>query len=257
MRRQSKPKAPESHERWLITYADLITLLMIFFVIMYAMSQVNQIKFTALQKSLAAALHQSDQIPLNNMGTTALVSSGGTNTGDQTYSSTMQSSSGKSDKTLENLYQQVKAYIVSHHLENKISIENVSRGVQITLRDIVLFDTGKADLRPGASDILDGLIPFFKSLSNAIAVEGYTDDQPINTAEFPSNWELSGARAIGVVRFLVSQGIQPARLSGVGYGEYHNIVPNDSTAHRQMNRRVNIVVLRNESQQPAPGPSSQ
>ncbi|MBX5435935.1 MAG: OmpA family protein [Alicyclobacillaceae bacterium] len=227
----------------MLTYSDLITLLMIFFVIMYAMSKVDQVKFVALEQSLATALHQSDKIPLN-LGTSALVTAANpTDTGKR---STVNQASlaAQQDKVLDRLYQQLALYIRQHHLENNVEILNQARGVQITLRDVVLFDTGQAVIKPAARKILDGLVPFLRQVNNPIVIEGYTDNQPIHTAKFPSNWELSGARAIGVVRYLIARGVAPSRLSGVGYGQYHGVAPNDTPAHRQMNRRINIVILR-------------
>ncbi|MDP9729203.1 flagellar motor protein MotB [Alicyclobacillus tolerans] len=242
MPRRRKPEPPQNHERWLITYSDLITLLMIFFVIMYAMSSINHIKFESLSQSLAAALHKSDQIPLNNTGTTALISAANpTNTGDKQKVSSMQK---QNDSKLNHLYAILQSYIQSHNLSGNVSLQNQQRGVQITLKDVVLFDTGSANIRPAAQKILLGLIPFFRSLQNQIVVEGYTDNEPIDTPIYPSNWELSAGRAMGVVRFLASHGIAPQRLSGIGYGQYRPIVPNNTPQNRQMNRRVNIVILR-------------
>ncbi|GGJ05849.1 chemotaxis protein MotB [Alicyclobacillus cellulosilyticus] len=236
----------QNHERWLITYADLITLLMIFFVVMYAMSQINQVKFIALERSLAAALHKSDEIPLDNLGKTALINAANpSDTGNKAHPG-VQTHPAKSpnDKALDNLFQEVQNYIRAHHLQGNVTVYNEARGVRITLRDVVLFDTGKADIRPQARALLAGLVPFFKQVNNPILVEGFTDNRPISTPQFPSNWELSAARAIGVVRFFQSQGIAGDRLAGVGYGQYHPVAPNDTDAHRQLNRRVNVVILR-------------
>jgi chemotaxis protein MotB len=238
---------PENQERWLITYSDLITLLMIFFVIMYAMSKVDVAKFMTLTQSLAAALHNEQKVPLKNLGTTGLVvPANPTNQGDKTQHPIPPASTAQTqnDKALDNLYTQVKAYISMHNLNGNVTIVNQQRGVQITLRDVVLFNTGQATILPQAQKLLQGLVPFFQSLNNPIVIEGYTDDVPISTSQFPSNWELSGTRAMDVVRFLVSQGISPPRLSGVGYGQYHPVVPNTSATNRAMNRRVNIVILR-------------
>lgn len=237
----------ENHDRWLITYSDLITLLMIFFVIMYAMSKVDVAKFMTLTQSLAAALHNEQQIPLKNLGSTGLVvPANPTNQGDKTQHPIPPSSVAQTqnDKALDNLFNQVKSYIATHNLNGNVTIVNQQRGVQITLRDVVLFNTGQATLLPQAQKLLQGLVPFFQSLNNPVVIEGYTDNVPIDTPQFPSNWELSSARAINVVRFLVSQGISPPRLSGVGYGQYHPVVPNTSAANRAINRRINIVILR-------------
>ncbi len=237
----------ENQDRWLITYSDLITLLMIFFVIMYAMSKVDVAKFMTLTQSLAAALHNEQKIPLKDLGSTGLVvPANPTNQGDKTQHPIPPTSATKTqnDKALDNLFNQVKSYIATHNLNGNVTIVNQQRGVQITLRDVVLFNTGQATVLPQAQKLLQGLVPFFQSLNNPIVIEGYTDNVPINTPQFPSNWELSSARAINVVRFLVSQGISPPRLSGVGYGQYHPVVPNTSAANRAINRRINIVILR-------------
>jgi chemotaxis protein MotB len=244
-RKRLKHEEHINHERWLITYSDLITLLMIFFVIMYAMSSINQVKFTALQQSLAAALAKSDKIPLN-MGKSALLNAGdASDVGNKTKNPA--SVTQTRHDALDNLYEQLRAYIFQHHLNGNVSILDDRRGVQITLRDVVLFDTGSASLRPDARQLLNGLVPFFNQVPNPIVIEGHTDNQPISTSQYPSNWELSAARAIDVVRYLISQGIQGGRLSGVGYGEFHPIVKNDTPEHRQMNRRVNILIVRENS----------
>lgn len=259
LRRQRRHKGQENHERWLITYSDLITLLMIFFVVMYAMSNINQQKFVSLEQSLATALHKSSQIPEGQSSLltspTLALNQHQASTGQTMTSQSSQASQLAADKSLDNLYNEVKQYIAQKHLQGNVKIYNQTRGVQITLRDVVLFDTGQAALRPDAQALLSGLVPFLQSLPNPIVIEGYTDNQPIHTVEFPSNWELSAARAMGVVEFFVGKGISPPRLSGVGYGQYHPIVPNDSAVHRQMNRRVNIVILR--AGQPVPGASGQ
>jgi len=259
-RRRHKGKEPESSERWLITYADLITLLMVFFVIMYAMSKVDEVKFMSLSQSLAAALHKPDKIPLSSMGSHSLLMAAnpvdqGNKTKTQTQTqTTVGAVTVVQDAKLDALYRQVQAYINAHNLENNVSISDLQRGVQITLKDVVLFDSGAAVIRSQAQGILRGLNPFFQQVPNPIVVEGYTDDQPIDTVQFPSNWELSSARAINVVRFLNSLGVQPQRLSGVGYGQYHNVEPNNSVVHRQENRRVNIVILREAAGTPQAQP---
>lgn len=260
-RRGGKP-AKDNSERWLITYADLLTLLLVFFVVMFAMSSINETRFHAFAASMQAALHKSDQIPLNHLGTSSLVLSGAQNTGTKSpttpptpaHAADVANASSNSKKTqsdsrqLTSLYQLIHQYIRQHHLEKKVSITNEPRGVQITMRDIALFGVGKAVLKAPAKKLIDGFVPFFKSVPNAIVVEGYTDNQPISTSVYPSNWELSGSRAMRVVRFLADKGLKPDRLSGIGYGQYHNIAPNDTPANRQKNRRVNIVVLRRNLQ---------
>lgn len=251
MARRRRPKKHQNHERWLITYSDLITLLLVFFVIMFAMSDINKVRFATLAKSLYSALHSGQQIPLQGLGSSSLVLSGSQNNGDQSSPLTptttqTQQTNATNDQQLSNLYTVVKAYIQKNHLENQVSVLNEARGVQITMKDVALFDTGQAVLRTQAEQLIAGFVPFFKTVPNNIVVEGYTDNQPINTAIYPSNWELSAGRAMSVVHFLDGAGIKPDRLSGTGYGQYHNVAPNATAAQRQLNRRVNIVVLRQD-----------
>lgn len=253
MRKGRRHKAGHpNHERWLITYSDLITLLLIFFVIMYAMSKIDVAKFLTLSESLNAAFNPSNQIPLPGLGKTALLQVENPSSGHQ-QSFTIKVASKAQQVQLQNvlredavfsqLYQELQQYVDHHQLAGQLSLANQARGIQITLTDVVLFRTGSDRLRPQALNILADLMPFLQSVPNNITVEGFTDNVPIRTAKFPSNWELSAGRAVNVVRFLIAKGINPTRLSATGYGRYRPIVPNNSAAHRQMNRRVNIVIL--------------
>ena len=125
----------------------------------------------------------------------------------------------------------------------------------VRLADRVLFDLGKADLRPDARRVLDALAGVLAELPNPVRVEGHTDDLPINNERFPSNWELSTARATTVVRYFIEHhGMDPRRFSAAGYGEYHPLVPNTSAANRQKNRRVDVVIMPLSSKGVEPGP---
>ncbi len=245
----------ENTDRWLLTYSDLITLLMIFFVIMYAMSKVDQVKFYQLEQSLSQAMHQSKDVMQGVGAHSLLMAANPTDNGEklQTSSTTASSQTQQQDnQAFDNLYQEINQYIQQHHLQANVTIANQVRGIQVTFRDVVLFGTGQATLKPQAKQILNGLVPFIQKVNNPVVVEGYTDNQPIHTAQYPSNWELSASRAINVVEYLSSQHVSPARLSGVGYGQYHPIVPNNSPANRQKNRRVNIVIMRDNGTQTEP-----
>ncbi len=145
-RRRDNPEGQENNERWLITYSDLITLLMIFFVIMYAMSKVDVAKFMTLTQSLAAAMHNENQIPLKDLGTTGLV----VPANPQDTGNKKATGESEEDKKMDNLFQQVSQYIQEHHLQENVSIVSQPRGIQITLKDVVLFDTGQATIKPGA-----------------------------------------------------------------------------------------------------------
>ncbi len=257
MRKKKHKAEKENSERWLITYSDLITLLLIFFVIMYAMSSLDKAKFNILSASLNAALDPSNEIPLPGLGKTALISAANPTVGSHTGNTgtkattpitkqeiTQISSIIKEDKVFSNLYQELHNYITKNGLQSSVAIQNQQRGVQITLHDMVFFNTGSDQLRTQAMQTLAKLVPFLKTVNNDIIVEGYTDNIPIRTYLFPSNWELSTGRAVNVVKFLIANGIDPNRLAATGYSKYHPIAANTTSANRQQNRRVNIVVLR-------------
>ncbi len=126
-----------------------------------------------------------------------------------------------------------------------ITTRETRRGILIRLENEVLFDSGKADIKPAAIQSLDKIAEILKDIPNSIRVEGHTDNIPINTERFPSNWELSTQRALAVVSYLIEKvGIDPARLSAAGYGESRPLVANDSAAARARNRRVEILVVR-------------
>ena len=131
-------------------------------------------------------------------------------------------------------------------MNGAVSLEATKRGVEVTLQEIVLFDSGKADLKQESYNTLRGLLGIIQEIKNPIAIEGHTDNVPINTARFPSNWELSAARALSVLHFFETNNIPPTQLQIAGFGEYHPIQPNDSPEHRQSNRRVTIAILRTD-----------
>lgn len=147
----------------------------------------------------------------------------------------------------------VQYYVETSELEGKVQAWLDERGLMIRFLDTTLFDLGKADLKPAARVILDNVAEILITLPNRIRVEGHTDNIPINTYLFPSNWELSTARATTVVRYFLEQyGFPPTQFSAAGYGEWHPVVPNDSMENRAQNRRVDIVILRTSIGQEEP-----
>ncbi len=221
-------------ERWLLTYADMITLLMIFFIMMYVISNVNSQKFQQLANILGSVFGNQGSI-MTNAGNSILqeqanISSGNTGSADTAQMSQIQA--------------QLEKYFRMRGLAGRVTVQMEERGLVISLQDTILFDSGSAVLTPDARNIIAEVGKNLQSLPNFILVEGNTDNLPIHNAEFPSNWELSSARATDVVQDLILCGVAPERLSATGYGEYRPQVPNDSDEDRQMNRRVDIVILR-------------
>ncbi|ADG06859.1 OmpA family protein [Kyrpidia tusciae] len=249
MRRRRRPEDGKiNQERWLITYSDLITLLMIFFVIMYAMSKVDMYKFVNLSASLSQALYNQNQVQLKGLGTTGLIaaqpSAGPPGRVPPAPDFLKTPEQVAEERQLAQIKLQLQSFIQKQGVAGQVVVEDKPKGLLISLRDVILFDTGKADLKPEARKLLDGLLPFLAQVGNPLEIEGHTDNRPIHTAQFPSNWELSTARALTVLEYLQAKGIDPKRLSATGYGEWRPVASNDNPEGQALNRRVNITIER-------------
>lgn len=234
---RDEPKGDE----WLATYSDCVTLLMTFFVLLYAMSSVDENKMRALAQAFRSVMagEAGDTILEYSLynGDVPLI-------GGEIPTDTIDG-----EKIEESMYYQVSKFVDEHDLEAVVDIIETDLGVAIQLRDNILFETSKSDLRSESKEILDSISGLISSLNNNIVVEGHTDNRPINTAEFPSNWELSVDRAVNVVRYFVENGkIDPKRLSATGYGEFQPIVDNDTEENMEKNRRVNILIMTNDKE---------
>jgi chemotaxis protein MotB len=241
---REEPEPPENAERWLISYADFITLLMVFFVVLYSMSKVDAGKYEALSQSLNAALAGGTGV-LDDVNPGVISpDSGGAMSNPK---STPDNDGGKAGGELENmegLEGRLKTYFTEHGLNKSVSMNIDGRGLVISLNDTILFDPGKAAIKNEALAELVAVGQALNTQDNYIRVEGHTDNVPINTAQFASNWELSAARATTVVRFLIDMaGIPPEKLSAVGYGEYKPVADNATFEGRGKNRRVDIILL--------------
>ena len=228
--------------RWLLTYSDMITLLMAFFIMMYSMSVVNLTKFAQVAFSIRSGFGGI----LTGSGLHIFASQAAKHSEASTLTS--------SDKALEHARQHILQALVRAGLTQKqVDVSQESRGLVISIStDNLLFALGSAQLSPGAVQVLDLVGDTLRTVPNAVMVEGHTDPRPIATTQFPSNWELSAARASRVVRYLLTQHIAPDRMAAVGYGETHPLFPNDTEAHRARNRRVDVVVLEDGTQEAPP-----
>ncbi|MDF2716498.1 MAG: flagellar motor protein [Paenibacillus sp.] len=256
MARRRKPQAAthSSSERWLITYADLITLLMIFFVIMYAMSKVDVAKYETLSKALHIQFNDGPSIIPKGTGIMGDAIPGDPKAGDpaQKHSNPAQTASTEQEQkeeNLQNLLKVVQQYIDEQNLQGQVSASDTSRGIAITLNDLFLFDLGKADLKQGAYPVLEKLASLFPKLNAKVSIEGHTDDLPLATGSlFQDNWGLSQARSVSVIRYFVNSAkLAPNTFISSAYADTKPVSPNDSETNRQKNRRVEIVVLRGES----------
>ncbi|MFT8391881.1 MAG: flagellar motor protein MotB [Sporolactobacillus sp.] len=253
-RKRRSIKRVESHEnsdRWMVTYSDLITLLLVFFIVMFSMSSIENQKFNALVSSLKSTFQGNSVLqgfgyPTTDKGQTIpsvpLVK-------QQTQTNKEKQKEQQDKKKLDSLYVHLDKYIKENHLSPDVSLEETAKGVQLTFREKILFDLGQADLKADAKPVLQKIGGILSDVTNEVSIEGYTDNTPFGSGSSPyhSNWELSGARAQTVMNYLIDEDhLQPSRFHFVGYGQYHPIVKNDTPAHKAINRRVNIVVIRQD-----------
>ena len=233
-KKQKRPEKEPNHERWLLTYSDLITLLMIFFVVMYAMSNVDIAKYNQIAQSLGAAL---------GGGKNVIQVTPGVSDSKQLLAPGAAGFKVEQAK-LTNLKEQIDAYLKKNGLKDSVATEITIRGLEINLRDTVLFDSGKADIKPQATGKLIAIGKIISTLPNLISIEGHTDNVPIHTSLFTSNWRLSAIRATNAAELLIEgDKIPQQKVSTVGYGEINPKLPNTSDTNRAQNRRVNIVIL--------------
>lgn len=235
MRRKNHEEESENSERWLLTYADLITLLLAFFIMMYTFSKQDAQKFQEVSTQLKAIF----------AGGTGITSKGGTAGATPLGLISKGTSSDEIKKQLEN---EIKAVANKNGLQGNISIFSDERGIVIRIVDKAFFDEGAAELKEKARSALDKITPVVKQINNHIRIEGHTDNVPISTNEFKSNWELSVRRSTEVVRYFIEKGnIPPQRISAAGYAEYRPVVNNDTPENRSINRRIEIIVAKNPS----------
>lgn len=227
--------------RWLITYADLITLLLAFFIILYAINRTQQIKFSLVAEALAQQF-DSKSVVGSSPGPSIITGLSGTQTGKAEL------------EALDRLANRLQAAIKQAGIEKQVTVTENLRGVEVSMNATLLFAPGSADLSPAAVALLNRLGHALATVPNDVEVAGYTDSTPIRTQEFPSNWQLSAMRAANVV-YVLSRvpGLNPARLAVLGFGRYHPVASNSTAAGRQANRRVNILVLRSNIAQVAIG----
>ena len=240
-------------ERWLLTYADMITLLLALFVVLFSISAVNVSKFKTLKETLEQAFS-----PHILSGGGSIIPNGGSEATKEKATAAIealhveQASAAKKaaeQEQFQALKKKLDEYAREHGFANQIETVINQRGLVIRLlTDRVLFPSGSATLKPQATPLLSeisGLVNLDRS--HPISVEGNTDDVPIATSEFPSNWELSVARATGVVSFMIGHGVAARRLEASGVAGERPIAPNTSEGGRERNRRVEIALLRGSS----------
>ncbi|MDN5330939.1 MAG: chemotaxis protein MotB [Tepidanaerobacteraceae bacterium] len=237
-RRKSEDAPPPGAPLWMTTYGDLVTQILIFFVLLFALSNVDVKKFELAITSVQDSLGILD-------GGKSLVE--GEFVEEGLAGENLFNGERQQEEELKELGNTILGIVKENGFKG-ITVTLNERGLAIRFMEGALFDSGKANLKDEARQVLDEIAPVLKQSQRPIRVEGHTDNVPIHTREFPSNWELSTARAVNVVKYLIEKhGIPPRMISAAGYGEYHPIVPNDSEKNRAQNRRVEIIILSSSS----------
>ena len=231
-------------ESWLVPYADILTLLLALFIVLFASADANKTKFNALAQSLSSAFSGSPSVFDNNR---TIVPEVDVSSPDQS-----KAEAGKEQAHLKETVQLLEVkkvldqYIQKNNLVGDLNTVLTDDGLMIRIKDSALFTSGSADLRPDSQRFGAEIATMLSALSQQIVISGHTDNEPINTREFPSNWELSSKRSINFMKFLLSQGkLQPERFSAIGYGEYRPMASNNTPEGHSKNRRVEVLIMRN------------
>jgi chemotaxis protein MotB len=279
--RRHRHEEHQNHEAWAIPFADLLTLLLAFFVVMYSISSVNAGKYRVLSDSLTAAFRGApdnpspidlattstgvaEQMPIQAMnrifnaglpasahmplpqarGTERAGDTQPTSADPRDREALLQAEALRaSQRQLDTVASDLSGVLAAQIRGNVVQVQRRGDAVEVRISADVLFGSGQAEPMPAAVPILQHLAESLRAFPNAVRVEGHTDNVPVRTGSFRSNWELSGARAGAVVRLFSERGVDPLRLSVVGYGEYHPVQGNDTPAGRNANRRVAIMIL--------------
>lgn len=236
--RRHKKRPPLRENEWLFTYSDLVTLLLVFFVLLYAFSKVDIEKFQGFVASF-----QSQGILINGSG---VLDDQSLPEGDEGQVEDISEGSGESSPA-EQMFEMTVQFLQEEGLQDLVEVSYQEAGIALEIREAILFDSGNAILKPGARELLHRLSGLFSELPNEIAVEGHTDNRRISTLRYPSNWELSVDRAAKVVRYLTEEeGLDARNFFAAGYGEHRPVVPNSSPENQARNRRVVMVINTNE-----------
>ncbi|MCC7464316.1 MAG: flagellar motor protein MotD [Gammaproteobacteria bacterium] len=284
MARRHRHEEHQNHEAWAIPYGDLITLLLAFFVVMYAISSVNAGKYRVLSDALTAAFRGtprspqpiavgadprllSAQLPIsevNRMFTAGLpahallplpqasgtASSGGPRPGSadpRTAPGREDGAAAAGQRQLDLMASEIGAVMQRQIEAQRVRVTRRGNAIEVEISTDILFGSGSAALAPAALAPLGNLAEALRSWPNSIRVEGHTDDRPIDTLAFPSNWELSAARAASVVRLFTQQGVAAQRLAVIGFADQRPVQSNRTPAGRNANRRVVVMILGQET----------
>ncbi|MDX8345260.1 flagellar motor protein MotS [Rossellomorea sp. YZS02] len=236
MKRRRRPASePKGAPRWMVTFSDLITLILVFFILLFSMSQIDIVKFRTIADSFQQRQileFYPSVIPLDDPSAEP-----------EMESEDSQPQGSEEDQDLNSLLSNIQSYLKENKLSDVIVATRTERGVVLVLQEQALFDSGEATVLEDAYPFLNKVADLLAGIPNFVKVEGHTDNRPIDTYRFPSNWELSSARASSVIRYLTrTENLDPTRFIAVGYGDTRPIAPNDTSENLQKNRRVEVII---------------
>jgi chemotaxis protein MotB len=238
---EDEHECPAGAPAWVTTFADLVTLLMVFFILLFAMGTIEENKWKQIKSSLRDALGQ-ETIPeagiregLDVIKEQVL---------DETTVHAVDEVGAMVAKEVEEIASEVEEFVFKNKLSGQVDVSSDERGAIITISDVVLFPPGQSRMTYTGNEIIKQVFDLLKQFSYQVKIEGHTDNSPIKTDRFPSNWELSASRAAEVARELVDAGFPPTQLSIEGFAQYRPKVPNDTLEGRATNRRIEIVYQR-------------
>jgi chemotaxis protein MotB len=258
MRRKRRMEEYVSTDRWLVSYADFITLLFAFFVVLYASSQVDKRKVGRLALSIQVAFQElgvfdtsNTQIPLSDTEAVPFskiqaVENAERTTDMERFVQPMKGllSPMSASLPMKNIQEELEKALAPEIRKQVVDIKARREGVVVSLREVGFYESGSSALRPSARDAIDRLAAVLSSRTESLRIEGHTDNIPIHNAHFDSNWELSTARSSDLIKQLITTyHFEPERLSAAGYAEFHPVSSNDTPEGRARNRRVDIVIL--------------
>lgn len=240
MAHSSGEESEGNSERWLVSYSDFITLLMVLFVVLYSMGQVDVQKYKEMAQSMRSAFSIGGG-PTSILDT-QINQSAGTIKDGQSKPITVPGIPESPPKS-EEVASQLTTMLAAKNLGNEVSVQTNIDGVLISLSEKLLFPSGSATLPADAKPVLDTIVKMLSPIENSVRLVGHTDDQAPTDPKYANNWDLSMARAMSVANYLMQAGIDPKRLIVTGRAQYDPIFPNDSPEHRALNSRVDIVIV--------------
>lgn len=257
-------KAPEphvNHERWLVSYADFITLLFAVFVVLYAMGQSDKKKVEEVMQSIQSSFGMATAgatAPKINVIPSQAVTIIPSIKPEVKIAPAGRARSGQAktraeEKDFRQIKASIEAYLVKQGAQSKVTLEITRRGLIVSLKEAGFFNSGQATIKPEAYELINTIAEVMTQYNNPLRLEGHTDSVPISSAQFPSNWELSTARATNGLKYLIKNfDVEPEKISATGYAEFRPIADNSTSDGRSRNRRVDLVMLSGEAEKGEP-----